>query len=198
MASGTVLAFASIASVSFMFKASLSRGFVAVAVPVGLVLLLARSPADPELAQQAPGARGLPLPHPRGGHVRRAHGARRDVRPRATGRLQRRGRPRSARPAGSGGQLAGPAGRDPALGAHRRRDRHARQHPRPGDPAPARLASRGPADRPHGRADPAQQLRSAARAAAGARAAPGAPRRAAPVRARSASPRAQPTASPPR
>ena len=41
VASGTVLAFASIASVSFMLKASLSRGFVAVAVPVGLVLLLA-------------------------------------------------------------------------------------------------------------------------------------------------------------
>ena len=41
VASGTVLAFASIASISFMLKASLSRGFVAVAVPVGLVLLLA-------------------------------------------------------------------------------------------------------------------------------------------------------------
>ena len=40
VASGTILAFASIASVSFMLKASLSRGFVAVAVPVGLVLLL--------------------------------------------------------------------------------------------------------------------------------------------------------------
>jgi exopolysaccharide biosynthesis polyprenyl glycosylphosphotransferase len=38
--SGTALAFATLACASYILKASLSRGFVAVAVPVGLVLLL--------------------------------------------------------------------------------------------------------------------------------------------------------------
>jgi exopolysaccharide biosynthesis polyprenyl glycosylphosphotransferase len=40
VASGTVFAFTALASTSYVLKASLSRGFVAVAIPVGLALLL--------------------------------------------------------------------------------------------------------------------------------------------------------------
>jgi exopolysaccharide biosynthesis polyprenyl glycosylphosphotransferase len=41
VASGTAFAFGAIASTSFILKASLSRGFVAIAIPIGLTLLLA-------------------------------------------------------------------------------------------------------------------------------------------------------------
>jgi exopolysaccharide biosynthesis polyprenyl glycosylphosphotransferase len=41
VASGTLFAFGSIASASYLLKASLSRGFVAIAIPVGLLLLMA-------------------------------------------------------------------------------------------------------------------------------------------------------------
>ena len=67
-----------------LFKASLSRGFVAVAIPVGLVLLLFGRQRDPAMARNRRRAAGqLLLPHRRRRHVRRAHRSRRDVRPRA-------------------------------------------------------------------------------------------------------------------